>query len=109
MRVRLRLQFWNFDYPWFPAPSNRAPVRAYPGISPEIMEILVCPLCKARLEPTASNSALECLCCHRLYPVFDGVPVMYMAESLIGNPFSHDLPKAGWKRTPLPARLPIQE
>ncbi|MCC6362176.1 MAG: Trm112 family protein [Bryobacterales bacterium] len=73
-------------------------------MSPEILEILVCPLCKARLELAASSSDLECLSCHRIYPVFDGVPVMYMAESRIENPFSHDLPRAGWKRTPLPAQ-----
>ncbi len=103
MRIRLRLHFWNFDYPWFPAPGSRAPVRRFPGISPEILEILVCPLCKARLEVAASNSELECLCCHRIYPVFDGVPVMYMAESRIENPFGQDLPRA-WKRTPLPAQ-----
>jgi uncharacterized protein YbaR (Trm112 family) len=48
----------------------------------ELMEILVCPLCKAELdlrdaEEAAGqilSGALECTACHERYPIEDGIP-----------------------------------
>jgi len=45
-------------------------------IGPVLLEILVCPLCKADLELKPDDSGLRCVQCHRVYPIRDDVPVM---------------------------------
>jgi uncharacterized protein YbaR (Trm112 family) len=45
-----------------------------PGISNELLEILVCPVDHASLEVV--EGGLRCTDCHRLYAVHDGIPSM---------------------------------
>lgn len=45
-----------------------------PGISPGLLEMLVCPIDKGALE--ATDRALVCTTCRREYPVEDGIPNM---------------------------------
>jgi uncharacterized protein len=52
-------------------------------ITPELLEILVCPACHGRLELKPDSSGLKCVECHRLYPVRDGVPVMMVDQASI--------------------------
>lgn len=53
------------------------------GISKELLEILVCPICKTPVTLTADNSGLKCETCRRVYPVRDDIPVMLTEEAKI--------------------------
>ncbi len=53
------------------------------AISKELLEILVCPLCKAVLEMKPDSSGLKCVQCHRVYPIRDDIPVMLIDEARI--------------------------
>jgi uncharacterized protein YbaR (Trm112 family) len=54
-------------------------------IAPELLEILVCPLCKAPLSTvsTASGEGLKCIQCRRVYPIREDIPVMMIDEATI--------------------------
>jgi len=52
-------------------------------ISKELLEILVCPLCKKPVKPTADEQGLKCAICHRVYPVRNEIPVMLVDEAKI--------------------------
>lgn len=53
------------------------------AISKELLEILVCPLCKATVELTAGGTGLKCVQCKRVYPIRDDIPVMLIDEAKI--------------------------
>ena len=53
------------------------------AISKELLEILVCPLCKAPVRLTPDNSGLKCEKCKRVYPIKDDIPVMLVDEAKI--------------------------
>lgn len=53
------------------------------AISSDLLKILVCPVCKAKVELKADGSGLKCVECHRVYPVRDGFPVMLVDEAKI--------------------------
>ncbi|RPI97142.1 MAG: Trm112 family protein, partial [Candidatus Aminicenantes bacterium] len=44
-------------------------------ISPSLLAILACPLCKADVKLTADEKGLKCVSCHRVYPIKDDIPV----------------------------------
>ncbi|MCC2624260.1 MAG: tetraacyldisaccharide 4-kinase [Burkholderiales bacterium] len=45
----------------------------------KLMAILVCPLCKAKLEP--KKNELLCTKCKLAYPIDDGIPVMLIDQA----------------------------
>jgi len=45
------------------------------------LDILVCPLCKTRVELLSDESGLKCATCRRVYPIRDGIPVMLIEEA----------------------------
>jgi uncharacterized protein YbaR (Trm112 family) len=53
------------------------------AISKELLEILVCPACKAKVELKADGNGLRCGECGRVYPVRDDIPVMLIDEATI--------------------------
>ena len=53
------------------------------GISQELLEILVCPICKTPVKLTADNSGLKCETCQRVSPVRDDIPVMLPEEAKV--------------------------
>jgi uncharacterized protein YbaR (Trm112 family) len=53
------------------------------AISKELLEILVCPVCKATLELKPDQSGLKCVVCHRVYPVRDNIPIMLVDDAKI--------------------------
>ena len=53
------------------------------SISPDLLEILVCPACKAKVELKPDGSSLKCVACHRVYPIRDDIPVMLIDEATI--------------------------
>jgi len=50
-------------------------------IDKALLEILVCPVCKAPL--TEKGEGLKCNQCRRLYPVRDSIPIMLIDEATI--------------------------
>ena len=52
-------------------------------ISPELLEILACPACKAKVEMKADGSGLKCLQCRLVYPIRDEIPVMLVDEATV--------------------------
>jgi uncharacterized protein len=53
------------------------------AISKELLEILVCPVCKAVVELKPDQSGLKCIACHRVYPIRDEIPVMLVDEAKV--------------------------
>lgn len=52
-------------------------------IAEDLLQILVCPACKAPLEYRPSPETLKCTQCHRVYPVKDNIPIMLVDEATI--------------------------
>ena len=53
------------------------------AISEQLLEILVCPACRAKVELTADGSGLKCVECKRVYPIRDDIPVMLIDDAKI--------------------------
>jgi uncharacterized protein YbaR (Trm112 family) len=53
------------------------------AISKELLDILVCPLCKAALDHKPDQSGLKCTQCKRVYPIRDEIPVMLIDEARV--------------------------
>ncbi len=53
------------------------------AISKDLLEILVCPLCKAPVELIENENGLKCVQCKRVYPIRDDIPVMLIDEARI--------------------------
>jgi len=53
------------------------------AISKDLLEILVCPLCKATVELNQNESGLKCVQCKRVYPIRDDIPVMLIDEARV--------------------------
>lgn len=52
-------------------------------LSKELLEILVCPVCKTPVKTTDDGKGLKCSTCHRVYPVRDDIPVMLVDEACV--------------------------
>jgi uncharacterized protein len=53
------------------------------AINKDLLEILVCPVCKAALDMKPDESGLKCVECHRVYPIRDEIPIMLVDEAKI--------------------------
>ena len=53
------------------------------AVSKELLDILVCPLCKIPVKPTSDQQGLKCSTCKRVYPVRGDIPVMLVDEAKI--------------------------
>jgi uncharacterized protein len=52
-------------------------------ISKELLDILVCPACKAKVVLKEDGSGLKCVECKRVYPVRDDIPIMLVDQAAI--------------------------
>jgi uncharacterized protein len=52
-------------------------------IPQQLLDILVCVVCKKPLRPLPDDSGLKCDACKRVYPVRDKIPVMLLEEAKI--------------------------
>lgn len=52
-------------------------------ISPALLAILACPLCRAEVKLTADEKGLKCGSCQRVYPIKDDIPVMIIDEASV--------------------------
>jgi uncharacterized protein len=57
--------------------------HSHMAISQELLEILACPACKAKVELKPDGSGLKCVECKRVYPIRDDIPVMLVDEAKI--------------------------
>ena len=53
------------------------------AISQDLLEILACPACKAKVELQPDGQGLKCVQCRRLYPIRDDIPVMLIEEATV--------------------------
>jgi uncharacterized protein YbaR (Trm112 family) len=53
------------------------------SIPQELLEILVCPLCKTPVHYTTDQTGLKCQTCRRVYPIRDEIPVMLPEEATV--------------------------
>jgi uncharacterized protein YbaR (Trm112 family) len=51
-----------------------------------LLDILVCPECRAEVKLKSDESGLRCVNCHRVYPIRDDIPVMLVSEAVIEEP-----------------------
>ena len=54
-------------------------------LSQDLLEMLVCPICKTHVQALADQSGLKCPTCRRVYPVRDDIPVMLVEEAIVSN------------------------
>jgi len=52
-------------------------------ISKALLDVLVCPVCKAQLLLKDDGSGLKCVECKRVYPVRDDIPVMLVDQAVV--------------------------
>ena len=55
------------------------------AVRQDLLDILVCPLCKAPVKLLADSSGLKCQACKRVYPIRDDIPVMLPEEAKIAS------------------------
>lgn len=51
-------------------------------MEPHLLAILVCPLCKGKLEHNAAQQQLICPADKLAYPIRDGIPIMLSSEAI---------------------------
>lgn len=52
-------------------------------IPQDLLDILVCPVCKKPLAVQANGESLKCAGCRRVYPVRDDIPILLVDEAKI--------------------------
>ena len=48
-----------------------------------LLDVLVCPLCKAPLEMVQGETGLKCVQCKRVYPIRNDIPIMMADQAQI--------------------------
>jgi len=52
-------------------------------ISQDLLDMLVCPVCKKPLTLKDEGQSLKCGQCRRVYPIRDNIPIMLVDEAVI--------------------------
>jgi len=52
-------------------------------VSQDLLDMLVCPVCKKPVLPTANQKGLKCGECRRVYPIQDDIPIMLVDSATI--------------------------
>ena len=60
---------------------SRATIGAM--ISQDLLDMLVCPVCKKPVVLNANGGSLKCTECRRVYPIQDGIPIMLVDAAAI--------------------------
>ncbi len=55
-------------------------------IPKDLLEDLICPVCKQSVVPTPAQDALKCPKCRRVYPIRDDIPIMLVDEARVDEP-----------------------
>jgi uncharacterized protein YbaR (Trm112 family) len=51
-------------------------------IAQDLLDILVCPVCKKPLVLQADGQSLKCGACFRAYPIRDNIPILLVDEAI---------------------------
>lgn len=51
------------------------------AVAKELLELLVCPVCRTPVKLTPDSQGLKCGTCRRVYPIRDDIPVMLVDEA----------------------------
>ena len=51
-------------------------------LSPKVLEVIVCPQCRGKLQERADHSALVCRHCALAYPVRNGIPILLASDAV---------------------------
>jgi uncharacterized protein len=86
-------QYNSTDQSLHSCPSNAANARVnrYPSkeeimaIAQDLLDMLVCPVCKVPVKLLDNQNGLKCPNCKRVYPVRDEIPVMLPEEATVAN------------------------
>jgi uncharacterized protein len=54
-------------------------------LSPDLLEILVCPACHGKLDYSEPKQTLTCTACRRIYPIRDGLPVLLIDQARLAS------------------------
>jgi len=52
-------------------------------IAQDLLDILVCPVCKKSVKLTPNGQGLKCGECRRVYPIQDDIPIMLVDSASI--------------------------
>jgi uncharacterized protein len=52
-------------------------------IAQDLLDLLVCPVCRKPVHLTANNAGLKCEECFRIYPIEDDIPIMLVDSAKI--------------------------
>jgi uncharacterized protein YbaR (Trm112 family) len=55
-------------------------------ISPDLLDMLVCPVCKKPVSLIANEQGLKCGVCRRVYPIQDDIPIMLVDSATVDPP-----------------------
>lgn len=53
------------------------------AVSQDLLDMLVCPVCKTPVTLVEDKSGLKCSTCQRVYPIRDDIPVMLVEEASV--------------------------
>jgi uncharacterized protein len=53
------------------------------AVPKDLLDILVCPLCKTPVKLTDDGQGLKCATCRRVYPIRNDTPVMLVDEARV--------------------------
>ena len=53
------------------------------AVSQELLDILVCPVCKLPVQLTTDGQGLKCAQCRRVYPIKDDIPNMIIEDAKV--------------------------
>lgn len=53
------------------------------AVCKDLLDILVCPMCKTPVKLTPDSQGLKCWTCRRVYPIRDDIPVMLVDEARV--------------------------
>jgi len=52
----------------------------------DLLDMLVCPVCKKPVVLSANGQSLKCAQCRRVYPIQDDIPIMLIDAATIEEP-----------------------
>ena len=52
------------------------------ALNPELLDILVCPVCRGPVESLDNETGLECPACGLVFPVRANIPIMLQEEAV---------------------------
>ena len=53
------------------------------AVSQDLLDMLVCPVCKTPVTLVEDKSGLKCSTCQRVYPIRNDIPVMLVEEASV--------------------------